>query len=199
MSSLSRAEREELLLLLEEQQRRAKLNRYRTMYGGLYGWQREFIGATAEYSQVCLIAANRIGKTWTGTYMDAIHALGDYPADWTGHRFEHAPLIWCLGYSGEKTRDLLQAPIVGRKIDGGFEGGLIPPDRIIGYESMSGTPNALRTLLVRHARRHGTDPVLVVLAGAARAHGRLGGLVPHRRGAARSDDLPAGASAYGNR
>ena len=51
----------------------------RTMYEGLYGWQREFIGHTANYSQVGLIAANRIGKTFTGTYIDAIHALGDYP------------------------------------------------------------------------------------------------------------------------
>lgn len=147
----TRAEQEELLALLDEQERRQQVYRYRRMYPKLYAWQREFIASTAEYSQVCLIAANRIGKTWTGTYMDAIHALGDYPDEWDGHRFTHAPLIWCLGYSGEKTRDLLQAPIVGRKNGDQFEGGLIPAERIIGYESMVGTPNALRTVLVRHA------------------------------------------------
>jgi hypothetical protein len=65
-----------------------------------------------------------------GTYIDAIHALGDYPEDWEGHRFDHAPLIWCLGYSGEKTRDLLQEPIVGRKNGDGSSGGLIPAERI---------------------------------------------------------------------
>jgi phage terminase large subunit-like protein len=55
-----------------------------------------------------------------------------------------------LGYSGEKTRDLLQAPMVGQKNGDKFAGGLIPADRIIGYESMTGTPNAVRTLFIRH-------------------------------------------------
>ena len=146
----TRAELEELAALLEEQAARLHANRYRSVFATLYGWQLDFIAATANYSQCCLIAANRIGKTYTGTYIDAIHALGEYPEDWPGHKFDHAPLIWCLGYSGEKTRDLLQAPLVGRKIGDTFEGGLIPADRIIGYESMTGTPNAVRTLLVRH-------------------------------------------------
>lgn len=148
---MNRAEKLALLALLEEKKRRAEINRYKGMYSILYPWQKEFIGHTKKYSQVCLIAANRIGKTWTGTYADAIHAMGDYPDEWEGHRFDHAPVIWCLGYSGEKTRDLLQAPILGRKNGDKFEGGLIPPDRIIGYESMTGTPNALRTVFVKHS------------------------------------------------
>ena len=147
----ARDERLELLALLEERARRVERMRYKSMYGMLYPWQREFVANTATYSQVCLIAANRIGKTWTGTYVDAMHAMGDYPDEWEGHRFEHAPLIWCLGYSGEKIRDLLQTPIIGRKLDGDWCGGLIPPDRIIGYESMVGTPNAVRTVLVKHS------------------------------------------------
>src|SRR5688572_9748936 len=102
----NRPQREELFALLEERARRKKVNRYRGMYDMLYGWQNEFLTATKTFSQCCLIAANRIGKTWTGTYADAIHALGDYPDAWDGHRFDHAPLVWCLGYSGEKTRDL---------------------------------------------------------------------------------------------
>lgn len=148
---MGRAEQELLYALLMEKQRRDHVNRYRTFYARLYGWQREFIEATATHSQVCLIAANRIGKTWTGTYIDACHAMGEYPDDWPGHKFDHAPLIWCLGYSGEKTRDLLQAAIVGRKDGDTFVDGLIPADRIVGYESMTGTPNALRTVFVRHA------------------------------------------------
>ena len=146
----SRAELEELAALLEEKARRLETNQFRTRFSQLYIWQREFIAATAKYSQCCLIAANRIGKTWTGTYVDAIHALGEYPDDWPGHKFDTAPLIWCLGYSGEKTRDLLQTPLVGRKNGDSFSGGLIPADRIVGYESMTGTPNAVRTLLVKH-------------------------------------------------
>lgn len=139
----------QLLALLEEKARRKAVYRYKDMYALMYPWQSEFIGSTAEFHQVCLIAANRIGKTYTGTYIDALHALGDYPSNWEGHTFDHGPLIWCLGYSGEKTRDLLQAPIVGRKVDGGFAGGLVPPSHIKGYESMTGTPNAMRTVYVR--------------------------------------------------
>lgn len=149
MTAASRAERELLLAMLQERERRARVYRYRRMYTTLYAWQREFIANTADYSQVCLIAANRIGKTFTGTYMDAVHALGDYPDDWEGHYFNHAPLIWCLGYSGEKTRDLLQEPIIGKKDGSSFSGGLIPPEHIKGYESMAGTPNALRTVYIR--------------------------------------------------
>lgn len=150
MSALSRQEQEELYQLLMEQQRREFVYRYRKVYASLYEWQREFIESTKNFSQVALIAANRIGKTYTGTYIDACHAMGDYPDDWDGHRFEHPPLIWCLGYSGEKTRDLLQAPIVGRKDGADFTGGLIPPELIHSYESMPGTPNGLRTAFVRH-------------------------------------------------
>jgi phage terminase large subunit-like protein len=146
----SRIEMEELALLLEEQAERERARLFTTIFAGLYDWQHEFIHLTATHSQCCLIAANRIGKTYLGTYIDAIHALGEYPDDWDGHRFDHAPLIWCLGYSGEKTRDLLQKPLVGQKNGDTFAGGLIPADRIIGYESMTGTPNAVRTLLIKH-------------------------------------------------
>ena len=146
----NRAELEELAALMEERAARMDANRYRSVFATLYGWQLDFIAATVEHAQCCLIAANRIGKTYLGTYIDAIHALGEYPEGWPGHRFEHAPLIWCLGYSGEKTRDLLQMALVGRKNGDTFAGGLIPADRIAGYESMTGTPNAVRTILVKH-------------------------------------------------
>ncbi|MEN9885614.1 MAG: hypothetical protein RL758_192 [Pseudomonadota bacterium] len=147
---LTSAEAAELLRLEEELARRAKASLHRSLFATLYEWQTDFVRETATHSQCCLIAANRIGKTYLGTYMDGVHALGEYPDGWEGHRFDHAPLIWCLGYSGEKTRDLLQTPLVGRKNGDKFEGGIIPADRIVGYESMTGTPNAVRSLMVKH-------------------------------------------------
>lgn len=149
MSALSRREKEALLLLLQERERRQHAFRYRTFWKTLYGWQQQFIGYTKDYSQVLLVAANRIGKTMTGTYADAVHALGDYPDDWAGHVFDHPPLIWCLGYSGEKTRDLLQTPLLGQKHGPTFAGGLIPQEHILDYESMAGTTNALRSVYIR--------------------------------------------------
>ena len=126
-------------------------------YGTLYDWQREFVGATADNNAVCLCAANRIGKTYTGTFIDAVHLMGIYPDDWEGHRFTHPPLIWCLGYSGEKTRDLLQAELFGRRTDHGFEGGLIPSNKIKGWQAMTGTSGAMRSVFVQHT--HGIATV----------------------------------------
>ncbi|MDU5828135.1 MAG: terminase family protein [Mixta calida] len=150
MHNLSREQKIELVKLLEEKKRRASVYRYKGYYGTRYPWQKKFIANTLEYSQVGLIAANRVGKTDTATYVDAIHAMGDYPEEWQGHRFSYAPLIWCLGYSGEKCRDLLQTPILGRKTENGWEGGLIPGELIVDTEPMTGTPNAVRTAYIRH-------------------------------------------------
>ncbi|MCP4395648.1 MAG: DNA packaging protein, partial [Alphaproteobacteria bacterium] len=102
---MNKAQKIELLQLLEEKERRAKLNAIASVFSSLYDWQIKFIDYTAEYRAACLMAANRVGKTYTGCLIDAIHATGDYPEDYNGHRFEHPPLIWVLGYSGEKIRD----------------------------------------------------------------------------------------------
>ena len=114
MRNLSRAENIQLISMLEEQARRKQVYRYKTMYDTLYDWQLEFISTTKAYMASCLCAANRIGKTYTGTYIDAIHLMGDYPEEWAGHRFEGPVKMWLLGYSGEKTRDLLQQELFGR-------------------------------------------------------------------------------------
>ena len=121
-------------------------------FDSLYPWQDvEFIGATKEFSEVCLCAANQVGKTRTGTGIDACHALGDYPRDWEGHTFKHPPTIWILGYSGEKTRDLLQTKLFGLYLENEFQGGYVPKERIKDHQSMSGTAGAMRTVRVRHS------------------------------------------------
>jgi phage terminase large subunit-like protein len=59
-------------------------------------------------------------------------------------------LIWVLGYSGEKIRDLLQMPIVGTYSGGELTGGLIPKDRIVDALPMMGTPRCCREVRVKH-------------------------------------------------
>ena len=88
--------------------------RYRDIFPDLYKFQADTVRFTKNKTAVLLCAANRIGKTYLGTYIDAVHLMGDYPDDWDGHTFEHAPTCWLLGYSGEKTRDLLQTALFGR-------------------------------------------------------------------------------------
>lgn len=125
LDKLSAAELRELEKLLELQAKDGLDNI------SLYEWQERFITATANYRQCLLMCANRVGKTYTGTYLDAIHLTGRYPTWWEGHRYDHPPLIWCLGYSGEKCRDLLQQSIFGPYSQGIFGGGLISPDQVV--------------------------------------------------------------------
>ena len=140
----------ELVLIARERIRRQHVYRYRDMFPDLYKFQADTIRFTKTKTAVLLCAANRIGKTYLGTYIDAVHLMGDYPDDWDGHKFEHAPTCWLLGYSGEKTRDLLQTALFGRLEDRTFLGGLIPAELIVDYVSMTGTSGAMREVRVKH-------------------------------------------------
>lgn len=151
MGNVNKKQKIEVLALLEEKNRRNRTFAARNAYRAMYGWQKEFVAATSKFYECCLCAANQIGKTYTGTTIDAIHLLGDYPDDWAGHRFAHAPFCWGLGYSMEKTRDLLQTALFGNIANGQFEGGLIPAERIVSREMVAGTTNAARTVKVKHS------------------------------------------------
>lgn len=122
-----------------------------------YDWQGDFTAATKTHHEACLCAANQIGKTFTGATIDAMHLTGEYPEDFPGHTFDFPPLVWGLGFSMEKTRDLLQTALFGRMINRKFEGGLVPANKIIGYESAGGTVNAMRTVRVKH--KHGISTI----------------------------------------
>lgn len=145
--------------LLEESTRRNNAQRLARTLESFYGWQRKFVAATKEFIACLLMAANQVGKTRTGTAIDAVHLTGDYPPDWEGHQFDFPPLCWLLGYSGEKTRDLLQKKLFGEldSTSGRFSGGLIPAERIAelsngrhDYKAMSGTTGACREVKVIH-------------------------------------------------
>lgn len=154
---MSRADKIELIKLREEQLRRKHSQYLSRVYAKMYPWQRKFNAATAEHSASMLMAANQVGKSLTGCAIDAFHLLGEYPEDWAGHRFESPPMCWLLGYSGEKTRDLLQSKLFGRFTGTGFDGGMIPKDRIVpgGWRSMTGAAGAMREVLVKH--KHGVS------------------------------------------
>ena len=152
---LSAQEQDELILLLEAQAADGLDNI------SLYGWQKRFNKATATHRQCLLMAANRVGKTYTGCYIDAIHATGRYPDDWEGYRFDHPPLIWLLGYSGEKCRDILQAAIFGAYSNGSFSGGLISTDYIVSATS-GGVPKLASEVRVKWVGPNGEEGVSVV-------------------------------------
>lgn len=147
---LTKKQKAELAAALEEKDRRKRQRAVFDAYESLYEWQRRFIGATADNTACMLLAANQVGKSRTGCIIDAIHLLGDYPDEWEGHRFYKPPTCWLLGYSGVKTRDLLQSKLFGRVHNGKLTGGLVPADRIIDYKAMTGTSGACHEVRVQH-------------------------------------------------
>lgn len=150
LNYLSRQQKLEYLQLLEEQVRRKKTKLALLDYERLYPWQLRFNEATAQYFSCMLMAANQVGKSRTGCLIDSFHLTGNYPEDWKGHKFERPILAWLLGYSGEKTRDLLQSKLFGRFIGNEFEGGYIKKEDIIDHKAMTGTSGAMREVRVRH-------------------------------------------------
>lgn len=152
--SLSHAEKVQYAGLLEEKIRRKAERQIEINFSMMYDWQREFVAATNDHYESCLCCGNQVGKTFTGTEIDAAHLTGDYPEGWEGFRFTMPPLVWCLGYSMEKTRDLLQTALFGEyQPNKGFAGGIVPKDRIVvgGWQSAGGTVDAMRTVSVKHA------------------------------------------------
>ena len=120
---MNKAQKLEYAELLEEKIKRNKLTQGIRAYERLYDWQHDFNEATRTHTACMLMAANHVGKSLTGCAIDAIHLTGDYPDDWKGHKFPTPPMCWLLGYSGEKTRDLLQQKLFGRfTVSDGFEG-----------------------------------------------------------------------------
>lgn len=136
--------------LLEEEIRRNHQTKGKRIYEAMYPWQRKFNAATAVHEACMLMASNQSGKSRTGCCIDSYHLTGEYPDDWEGHKFKAPPLCWLLGYSGEKTRDLLQAKLFGRFVEGEFEGGYVPKDRILDHRAMTGTAGAMREVRVQH-------------------------------------------------
>lgn len=151
ITSLDRQKKIELALLLQERNKRYKQNILTHQWKSLYDWQLKFNASTVDNRACMLMAANRVGKTRTGVTIDAFHLTGDYPTDWNGYKFNHAPRCWLLGYSMEKTRDLLQQVLFGRLEGGEFTGGLIPKERIAGWFSATGTSGAMREVRVKHS------------------------------------------------
>jgi phage terminase large subunit-like protein len=113
-----------------------------------------FFAAGTVHQERCMMAANRVGKTWgVGGYETALHLTGRYPDWWPGHRFEGPISAWAAGDTSETTRDIVQVALLGVGGEGGSElgTGLIPARDIIGEPSKrSGVTGAMDTAAIRH-------------------------------------------------
>lgn len=181
ITRLDREQRLELIELLEERQRREAQRLFYRLYpeedtpwtgpsimGGLmqpgqviyarhkYPRHMEFLAAGAEYRERCMMAANRIGKTFSvGGFETACHLTGLYPDWWEGKRFEQPISAWAAGDTYETTRDILQLTLLGEV---GWEGarkvmdgrGIIPGELLGGCTWRSGVQNLVDTIEIRH-------------------------------------------------
>jgi phage terminase large subunit-like protein len=112
-------------------------------------------GRGNEARQRCLMAANRVGKTFGGAAELSYHVTGQYPEWWNGHKFDKPILAWACGVSSDTTRDIIQTALLGDP--GGypetFGTGAIPFD-CLDYDKKTtkrgATTGTLNEVRVRH-------------------------------------------------
>lgn len=79
----------------------------------LYPKHMAFFRAGVEHQERCMMAANRVGKTYgVGGYETVLHLTGRYPDWWEGRRFDHPIEAWAAGDTGETTRDIVQSVLL---------------------------------------------------------------------------------------
>ena len=150
---MSRQKKLELLHELEElaneKRRREKWRRLQAFTP--YPWQTDFCNSSGVNNQTLLMAANRVGKTYTGGFNIACHATGHYPDWWKGHRWDGPITIWVAGISAESTRDILQAELLGPPENPDERGsGMIPVECVGDVTRKPQVPNAIQSVLVKH-------------------------------------------------
>lgn len=116
----------------------------------LYKKHLTFFAGGAVHMERCMMAANRIGKTWgVGGYETALHATGLYPDWWEGRRFNHALDVWAAGDTLSTTRDIVQNALLGPV--GAFGTGLVPMANLDGDPvSARGITGAVDYFRVKH-------------------------------------------------
>lgn len=143
--------------IAQELKRRQEHNAIDTLYPDegplrreLYTKHLQFFAAGTEYQERCMMAANRVGKTFgVGGYETTLHLTGEYPDWWEGRRFDHPVDAWVAGETSETTRDIVQKALMGDQ--GALGTGLIRSDLIIGEPTKrSGVSGAMDTARISH-------------------------------------------------
>lgn len=113
--------------------------------------QYEFYKRGATDRERLLMAANQVGKTFSGSYETAFHLTGRYPDWWPGHRFDRPINMWAGSDTGETTRDTVQTNLIGPPANEQEWGtAAIPANAIKSAKRRQGVADALDTVLVEH-------------------------------------------------
>lgn len=145
----ARALKIEHIEILEEQARRFRRRRMANFKP--YPWQQKVFSSGAKNKQRLLMAANRVGKTYSAAIEVAFHVTGRYPEWWEGYRFQGPITCWALGVTGEQIRDVVQKALFGEFDESGPDGtGAIPYEDIAGFIRSGQTKDLLKDVQVRH-------------------------------------------------
>ena len=93
------------------------------------------------------ITAN-CGKTLAGAFAMACHLTGVYPSWWNGKTFDRPIKAWAAGSDAKSTRDTVQKELLGPI--GNWGTGLIPKEKIGRYWALSGVPQGVDTVEIKH-------------------------------------------------
>ena len=142
------------ILKLKEEYDESK-SKYQMLSYKPYPYQREFHRAVSDAGglarQRCLMAANKVGKTFSGAMELSFHLTGWYPDWWEGKKFSKPILAWAAGQSHYNTRDILQAELLGEPGDKlQFGKAALPLDLIVDTDRNPGVPNAYASVIVKH-------------------------------------------------
>ncbi len=118
----------------------------------LYAKHTEFFKAGSFHKERLFMAGNRVGKTEAGGYETAAHLTGLYPHWWEGHRFDKPIMALAAGDTGQTTRDVIQAKLLGDVWDSEEWGtGIIPGDCLDRKPTLKqGVPKAYEEVQVKH-------------------------------------------------
>lgn len=145
----ARALKIEYIEIMQEQARRFRRRRMANFKP--YPWQQRVFKSGAKNKQRLLMAANRVGKTYSAAIEVAFHVTGRYPVWWEGYRFQGPITCWALGVTGEQIRDVVQKALFGEFDESGPDGtGAIPYEDIAGFIRSSQTKDLLKDVQVRH-------------------------------------------------
>ena len=115
-----------------------------------YKWQIQFYEAGKTSKQRALMAANRVGKSFSAAYEMACHLTGKYPDWWPGLKFTRPINAWAMGVTGEQMRDVIQKELFGSLNGRQFDGGFILPNEVRSVVPAAGTPRLAKDVYVWH-------------------------------------------------
>lgn len=114
-------------------------------------WQKKAITLGVQEAFRGVIAGNRLGKSFFGTYETAVHLTGKYPDNWTGHKFNCGPInAVALGVDFTQIAKPLamQELLIGPPSDRGA--GWIPKEDIVRMTPKMGVRDVVATIYVKH-------------------------------------------------